>query len=423
MQGWCWSWLMEAMIGRWCHQRWKIMGRGAKKPFLVQFLRFLPNYQQMNLLILGNKHGLKSIASPGHGILAIDESNATCGKRLASIGLDNTEVNRQAYRQLLLTTPGLGEYISGAILFEETLYQSTTDGKKFVDCLRDENIVPGIKVDKGLVPLPGSNNESWCQGLDGLASRSAEYYKQGARFAKWRTVVSIPCGPSALAVKEAAWGLARYAGISQDNGLMPIVEPEILLDGDHPIERTLEVAERVWAEVFYYLAENNVMFEGILLKPSMVTPGAEHKEKASPDTIAKYTLTMLKRRVPPAVPGIMFLSGGQSEMEATLNLNAMNQSANPWHVSFSYARALQNSVLKTWQGSPENVEAAQKALLARAKANSLAQLGSYSANDESDEAKKGMFVSSSQGGQILGVVMVVAVVEEDGEGAGNVEGG
>ncbi|KAI7997048.1 hypothetical protein LOK49_LG10G00807 [Camellia lanceoleosa] len=284
----------------------------------------------------------KSIASPGRGILAIDESNAT--------------FNRQAYRQLLLTTPGLGEYISGAILFEETLYQSTTDGKKFVDCLRDENIVPGIKVDKGLVPLPGSNNESWCQGLDGLASRSAEYYKQGARFAKWRTVVSIPCGPSALAVKEAAWGLARYAGISQDNGLVPIVEPEILLDGDHPIERRLEVGERVWAEVFYYLAEDNVMFEGILLKPGM------------------------------------FLSGGQSEMEATLNLNAMNQSPNPWHVSFSYARALQNSVLKTWQGSPENVEAAQKALLARAKANSLAQLGSYSANDESDEAKKGMFV-------------------------------
>uniref|UniRef100_A0A6M2EIR7 Fructose-bisphosphate aldolase n=1 Tax=Populus davidiana TaxID=266767 RepID=A0A6M2EIR7_9ROSI len=334
----------------------------------------------------------KLIASPGRGILAIDESNATCGKRLASIGLDNTETNRQAYRQLLLTTPGLGEYISGAILFEETLYQSTTDGKKFVDCLRDENIVPGIKVDKGLVPLPGSNNESWCQGLDGLASRSAEYYKQGARFAKWRTVVSIPCGPSALAVKEAAWGLARYAAISQDNGLVPIVEPEILLDGDHPIDRTLEVAEKVWAEVFYYLAENNVVFEGILLKPSMVTPGAEHKEKASADTIAKYTLTMLKRRVPPAVPGIMFLSGGQSEVQATLNLNAMNQSPNPWHVSFSYARALQNTVLKTWQGRPDSVEAAQKSLLVRAKANSLAQLGRYSAEGESEEAKKGMFV-------------------------------
>ncbi|KAG4910184.1 hypothetical protein JHK87_056300 [Glycine soja] len=244
----------------------------------------------------------------------------------------------------------------------------------------------------GLVPLPGSNNESWCQGLDGLASRSAEYYKQGARFAKWRTVVSIPCGPSALAVKEAAWGLARYAAISQDNGLVPIVEPEILLDGDHPIESTLEVAEKVWSEVFFYLAENNVLFEGILLKPSMVTPGAEHKEKASPETIAKYTLTMLRRRVPPAVPGIMFLSGGQSEVEATLNLNAMNQSPNPWHVSFSYARALQNTVLKTWQGHPENVEAAQKSLLVRAKANSLAQLGRYSAEGESEEAKKGMFV-------------------------------
>ncbi|KAG2596075.1 hypothetical protein PVAP13_5KG128900 [Panicum virgatum] len=302
----------------------------------------------------------KSVASPGRGILAIDESNATCGKRLSSIGLDNTEANRQAYRQLLLTTASLGEYISGAILFEETLYQSTTDGKKFVDCLKDQNIMPGIKVDKGLVPLPGSNNESWCQGLDGLASRCAEYYKQGARFAKWRTVVSIPCGPSALAVKEAAWGLARYAAIAQDNGLVPIVEPEILLDGDHGIETTLEVAEKVWSEVFFYLAQNNVLFEGILLKPSMVTPGAEHKEKASPEAIAKHTLTMLRRRVPPAVPGIMFLSGGQSEVEATLNLNAMNQSPNPWHVSFSYARALQNSVLKTWQGRPENVEAAQK---------------------------------------------------------------
>ncbi|GAB2242181.1 hypothetical protein Droror1_Dr00018956 [Drosera rotundifolia] len=207
----------------------------------------------------------------------------------------------------------------------------------------------------------------------------------------WRTVIRIPCGPSALAVKEAAWGLARYAAISQDNGLVPIVEPEILLDGDHPIERTVKIAERVWAEVFYYLAQNNVLFEGILLKPSMVTPGAEHKEKASPETIAKYTLQMLKRRVPPAVPGVMFLSGGQSEVEATLNLNAMNQSPNPWHVSFSYARALQNSVLKTWQGRPENVEAAQKAFLVRAKSNSLAQLGKYSAEGENEEAKKGMF--------------------------------
>ncbi|CAN1256070.1 Fructose-bisphosphate aldolase 2, chloroplastic [Linum perenne] len=313
----------------------------------------------------------KTIATPGKGIMAMDESNATCGKRLASIGLENTEANRQAYRTLLVSAPGLGNYISGAILFEETLYQSTVDGKKIVDVLKEQNIVPGIKTDKGLVPLAGSNNESWCQGLDGLASRSAAYYEQGARFAKWRTVVSIPNGPSALAVKEAAWGLARYAAISQDNGLVPIVEPEILLDGEHNIDRTFEVAQQVWAEVFFYLAQNNVLFEGILLKPSMVTPGAECKERATPQ---------------------QFLSGGQSEVEATLNLNAMNQSPNPWHVSFSYARALQNTCLKTWGGLPENVEAAQKALLTRASANSLAQLGKYTGEGESDEAKKGMFV-------------------------------
>ncbi|KAH7428074.1 hypothetical protein KP509_10G074300 [Ceratopteris richardii] len=324
----------------------------------------------------------------------MDESNATCGKRLASIGLENTEANRQAYRELLVTTPGLGDYISGAILFEETLYQSTLAGKKFVDCLKEAGIAPGIKVDKGLVPLAGSNDESWCQGLDGLAARSAEYYKQGARFAKWRTVVSIPNGPSRLAVVEAAWGLARYAAISQENGLVPIVEPEILLDGEHNIDRTLAVAEEVWSEVFYQLANNNVMFEGILLKPSMVTPGAECKERVTPEVVAEYTLKMLKRRVPPAVPGIMFLSGGQSEVEATLNLNAMNQSPNPWHVSFSYARALQNTVLKTWGGNPEKVKAAQTALLIRAKANSLAQLGKYSAEGESEEAKKGMFVAN-----------------------------
>ncbi|CAI0439546.1 unnamed protein product [Linum tenue] len=313
----------------------------------------------------------KTVASPGRGILAMDESNATCGKRLASIGLENTEANRQAYRTLLVSVPGLGNYISGAILFEETLYQSTVDGKKIVDVLKEQGIVPGIKVDKGLVPLAGSNDESWCQGLDGLASRSAAYYEQGARFAKWRTVVSIPNGPSALAVKEAAWGLARYAAISQDNGLVPIVEPEILLDGEHGIDRTFEVAQKVWAEVFFYMAENNVMFEGILLKPSMVTPGAECKERATPQ---------------------QFLSGGQSEVEATLNLNAMNQAPNPWHVSFSYARALQNTCLKTWGGAPENVEAAQQALLIRAKANSLAQLGKYTGEGESDEAKEGMFV-------------------------------
>ncbi|GFY94458.1 fructose-bisphosphate aldolase 2 [Actinidia rufa] len=335
----------------------------------------------------------KTVASPGRGILAMDESNATCGKRLASIGLENTEANRQAYRTLLVSVSGLGQYISGAILFEETLYQSTVEGKKMVDVLVEQNIVPGIKVDKGLVPLTGSNNESWCQGLDGLASRTAAYYQQGARFAKWRTVVSIPNGPSALAVKEAAWGLARYAAICQESGLAPIVEPEILLDGEHGIERTFEVALKVWAEVFYYLAENNVLFEGILLKPSMVTPGAECKDRATPEQVADYTLKLLQRRIPqPSLESWQFLSGGQSEVEATLNLNAMNQSPNPWHVSFSYARALQNTCLKTWGGRPENVKAAQEALLIRAKANSLAQLGKYTGEGESEEAKKGMFV-------------------------------
>eukprot|EP00879_Flechtneria_rotunda_P000022 GHRR01000034.1.p1 GENE.GHRR01000034.1~~GHRR01000034.1.p1 ORF type:complete len:380 (+),score=106.34 GHRR01000034.1:123-1262(+) len=329
-----------------------------------------------------------AVASKGRGILAMDESNATCGKRLESIGLENTEDNRRAYRELLVTTPGLGQYISGAILFEETLYQNTSDGKKMVDHLTAQGIVPGIKVDKGLVPLANSNGESWCMGLDGLDKRCAEYYKAGARFAKWRSVVSIPAGPSLIALRDCAYGLARYAAIAQNAGLVPIVEPEVLLDGDQDIDRCLEVQEAVWAETFKYLADNKVLFEGILLKPAMVTPGADSANKASPETVAKYTLNLLRRRVPPAVPGIMFLSGGQSELEATLNLNAMNQKPNPWHVSFSYARALQNSVLKTWQGKPENLKAGQEALLKRAKANSQAQLGQYDPSNESADASQ-----------------------------------
>ncbi|CAM6064222.1 unnamed protein product [Sphagnum tenellum] len=227
----------------------------------------------------------------------MDESNATCGLRLASIGLENTEVNRQAYRQILVGTPGLGEYVSGAIHFQETLYQSTTDGSKMVDVLSLADIVPGIK---GLAALAGSNNESWCQGLDGLASRTAAYKSRELGLLSGKcTVISIPNGPLELAVSEAAWGLARYAAISQDNGLVPIVEPEILLDVSHGIDRTLEVAQKVWSKVFFFfLAENNVLFEGILLKPSMVTLGAECHERATPEKVAKYTLTLLKIRVP-----------------------------------------------------------------------------------------------------------------------------
>jgi len=332
-----------------------------------------------------------TIASKGRGILAMDESNATCGKRLETIGVENTEENRRAYRELLIATPGLGQYISGAILFEETLYQSTKAGQTFVDVMNKAGIVPGIKVDKGLVPLANSNGESWCMGLDGLDKRCAEYYKAGARFSKWRSVVSIPAGPSQIALRDCAYGLARYAAIAQHAGLVPIVEPEVLLDGEQDIDRCYEVQEQIWAETFKYMADNKVMFEGILLKPAMVTPGADCKVKSNPTQVAEYTLKMLRRRVPPAVPGIMFLSGGQSELESTLNLNAMNQSPNPWHVSFSYARALQNTVLKTWQGKPENVKLCQEKLLMRAKANSDAQQGKYDASGESKEAGKGMY--------------------------------
>merc|ERR1712070_1126468 len=313
-----------------------------------------------------------------------------------SIGVENTEDNRRAYRQLLVTTPGLGEYISGAIMFEETLYQSSSEGKPFVDCLKEQGIVPGIKVDKGLVPMANSNGESWCQGLDGLAERCAEYYKQGARFAKWRSVVNITAGPTDKALNDCAYGLARYAAIAQDNGLVPIVEPEILLDGEHDIDTTLEVASRTWAQTFKYLADQDVLFEGILLKPSMVTPGADSGTKCDPETIASYTVGALKRVVPPAVPGIMFLSGGQSEIEATLNLNAMNQSPNPWHISFSYARALQNTTLKTYAGKDENVVAAQAKLIQRAGANSKAQLGKYdpATADEDATTAEGMYVKN-----------------------------
>jgi len=333
----------------------------------------------------------KYITRPGKGLLAIDESNATAGKRLDSIGVENTQENRRAYRTLLLGAPGLGEYISGSILFEETLYDNAASGESFVELLKKQGIVPGIKTDKGLVPLANSNNESWTQGLDGLIDRSKAYYEQGARFAKWRAVVSIPAGPSPHAASEAAYGLARYAAISQAAGLVPIVEPEIMLDGEHDIERTYEVASAVWAETFKYLADQKVLFEGILLKPAMVTPGAEATKRASPDEVAAWTLKLLTNRVPPAVPGIMFLSGGQSELEATLNLNAMNQKPNPWHVSFSYARALQNSALKTWQGEEGNVKAAQDALLKRARANSQAQLGKYDSSLEDSSADQRTF--------------------------------
>merc|ERR1712157_518835 len=289
---------------------------------------------------------------------------------------------------------GLGEYCGGAILFTETLYQKTTDGKKMTALAGENGIIPGIKVDTGLVPLVGGKEgENWCRGLDDLKERTTDFYKQGARFAKWRTTVRVR-DHSALAVAEAAHGLARYAAICQSSGLVPIIEPEILLDGEHDIEECLQTFEETWSEVFKACADFGVQLEAALLKPSMVTPGAQSGSSADPQTIASYTLGALKRVVPPAVPGIMFLSGGQSEVQATLNLNAMNQSPNPWHVSFSYARALQNTTLKTWDGKDENVEAAQIKLLQRAMANSKAQLGQYdpAKADEDATAAEGMYV-------------------------------
>ncbi|KAJ3681167.1 hypothetical protein LUZ60_015656 [Juncus effusus] len=319
------------------------------------------------------------IGSPGKGILAADESTGTIGKRFASINVENIEENRRTYRELLFCTPGALQYLSGVILFEETLFQKTKEGKPFVEILKEGGVLPGIKVDSGVVPLAGTNGETTTQGHDDLAKRCKKYYEAGARFAKWRAVLKIgPTEPSQLSIDQNAQGLARYAIICQENGLVPIVEPEILVDGSHSIDVCADVTERVLAACYKALNDQHVLLEGTLLKPNMVTPGSD-APKVSNETIAKYTITALQRTVPPAVPAIVFLSGGQSEEEATLNLNAMNkfQGKKPWSLSFSFGRALQQSTLKAWAGKEENVEKARAALLARCKANSEATLGSY----------------------------------------------
>ncbi|GMI96642.1 fructose-bisphosphate aldolase 6 [Hibiscus trionum] len=319
------------------------------------------------------------IGTPGKGILAADESTGTIGKRLSSINVENIEENRRALRELLFTAPGALQYLSGVILFEETLYQKTAAGKPFVDVLKEGGVLPGIKVDKGTVELNGTNGETFTQGLDGLAQRCQKYYEAGARFAKWRAVLKISANePTELAIQENANGLAMYAAICQQCGLVPIVEPEILVDGSHDIKKCAEVTERVLAACYKSLNDHHVMLEGTLLKPNMVTPGSE-SPKVAPEVIAEYTVRALQRTVPPAVPAIVFLSGGQSEEEATLNLNAMNklQTKKPWSLSFSFGRALQQSTLKAWAGKEENLKKAQDALLVRCKANSEATLGTY----------------------------------------------
>ncbi|VAI90181.1 unnamed protein product [Triticum turgidum subsp. durum] len=301
----------------------------------------------------------KYIATPGKGILAADESTGTIGKRLASINVENVESNRQALREMLFTAPGALEYLSGVILFEETLYQTAADGTPFVDILKAGNVIPGIKVDKGTVDIAGTVGETTTQGLDSLGARCAKYYEAGARFAKWRAVLKIGPGaePSELAVKQNAEGLARYALICQENGLVPIVEPEILTDGPHDIKACAAATERVLAAVYKSLNDHKV--------------GAE--------VIAEYTVAALRRTVPPAVPGVVFLSGGQSEEQATQNLDAMNKLAvlKPWTLTFSFGRALQQSTIKKWAGKKENVADAQATFLARCKGNSEATLGKY----------------------------------------------
>jgi fructose-bisphosphate aldolase class I len=322
---------------------------------------------------------IADVVVEGKGILAADESHPTMAKRFAAINVESTEESRRVYRSLLLTTPGLGEFISGVILFEETLGQKTDGGKLLPAVAAEQGIVPGIKVDKGTLPLVNASGDLITQGLDGLAERLTGYKAQGARFAKWREVYSIsPNNPTPLGIDANAEVLARYAAICQSLGIVPIVEPEVLLDGDHSIERCFEVTETVQNAVFHALRRHRVELETIVLKPSMIVPG-KAQSKANPEEIAKKTLAQLRRSVPAAMPGINFLSGGQTPEEATANLNAMNALAGnaPWQLSFSYGRALQQPVLQAWQGKSENVIAAQNALYKRAKLNAAARYGNY----------------------------------------------
>lgn len=323
----------------------------------------------------------------GKGILAADESNPTCKKRFDSIGVDSTEQNRNIYRDMLFTTKGMEEFISGVILFDETIRQSTIKEEvSFPDFLSDLGVIPGIKVDAGAKHLSGTNDEKVTEGLDGLDDRLKEYYSLGARFAKWRAVISIgDSEPSGTCISANAHALARYASLCQKNGIVPIVEPEILMDGAHPIEDSFFVSEEVLHTVFYELYGQNVELEGMVLKPNMVLSGYNCFDQASVEQVAELTVTVFKRSVPSAVPGIAFLSGGQSDEHATAHLNAMNQiigDNSPWNLTFSYGRALQAPALKAWAGKDENISDAQEAFYKRAKLNSLATKGDYSAGME-----------------------------------------
>ncbi len=320
-----------------------------------------------------------AIVAEGKGILAADESDGTIKKRFDSIGVESSEENRRAYRDLLFTTEGVEEFISGVILFDETIRQSSSDGTPFPKLLESKGVIPGIKVDKGAKPLALAEGETVTEGLDGLRGRLEEYRELGARFTKWRAVITIGQDiPSEYCIWTNAHALARYAALSQEAGLVPIVEPEVLMDGGHTIERSFEVTSRTLHAVFTELRDQRVQPEGMLLKPNMVLSGYECPEQASHEEVAEETIRCFKRHVPSAVPGIVFLSGGQSDEDATTNLNAMNAlGEHPWQLSFSYGRALQAPALKAWGGKEENVEAAQQAYYHRAKMNGAARTGMY----------------------------------------------
>ncbi|MGY0799352.1 class I fructose-bisphosphate aldolase [Lysobacter sp. A286] len=322
----------------------------------------------------------KAMVAPGKGIIAIDESTGTIKKRFDGVGIECTEENRRAYREMLLSTPNLGEHISGAILFDETIRQSTKGGVPFTKLMADNGIIPGIKVDKGTHALAGFPGDVVTEGLDGLRARLEEYYKLGARFAKWRAVINISeDGPSGTCIEANSHALARYAALCQEQGLVPMVEPEVIMDGNHDIDTCFEVSEITLRSLFGSLYEHNVMLEGTILKASMVLPGSKSGEKASVEEVAAATLQCLKSTVPAILPGIVFLSGGQSDQDATAHLNAMNLAGpNPWPLSFSYGRAMQAAALEIWSKDlVGNIGKAQEMVFARARDNGLAARGEW----------------------------------------------
>ncbi len=326
----------------------------------------------------------KALVSAGKGILAADESGGTIKKRFDSIGVESTEEHRRSYRELLFTTPGVEDHISGVILFDETIRQSAADGTPFPQLLASKGIIPGIKVDKGAKPLALTDSETITEGLDGLRERLEEYRGLGARFAKWRATYSISDQlPSEYCIWTNAHALARYAALCQEAGLVPIVEPEVLQDGTHTIERSHHVTSLVLDALYRELFDQRVDVLGTLLKPNMVLSGYDSSNRAGEDQVAEMTLKCLYKHVPAAVPGIVFLSGGQSDEDATSHLNAMNaRGPHPWELSFSYGRALQAPALKAWSGKPENMGAGQRAYAHRAKMNSAARTGEYSSKME-----------------------------------------